>query len=134
MAFQASPLPFLALFLGLAACAKPEPFVETPDLGSAGRKKALYEQVAVCFSDGDSLETLKKLAGEECAKGQKTAHYIGHQRWQCRLTVPHLASFACLDQNQDFNRKRYLPSQGTGLPPVDQPDSGNFYGAFGIGK
>ena len=133
MSYQAPPALFLALILGLAACGRPEPFVETPDLGKLGRSKALYERVAVCFDEGESLEKLKKLAGEECAKGQKVAHYLGYQRWQCRLTVPHLASFVCLPPEQTLgDKRRYLPSQDTGLPAVVSPDgTGDLFGTLG---
>ncbi len=138
MTFQGLRLcvPALFLALALAACSRPEPFVEIPDLGKTGRSKALYEQVTICFSKGDSLETLKKMAGEECAKGQKTAHYLGYQRWQCRLTVPHLASFVCLDPNQALgNKSQYLPSQASGLPDIERPDTNtDIFGTLGIGN
>lgn len=137
MKTQAFALPALALMLGLAACAKPDPFVETPDLGKLGRSKAEYKNAQICFSDGDRLSSLQKLADEECAKGQKKAVYIGYQRWQCRLTVPHLASFACVDpaEAQSVDKRKYMPSQGTGLPAVDKPDEGgDLFGTFGFGK
>jgi hypothetical protein len=136
MSYQAPPALFLALLLGLASCARPEPFVETPDLGKVTRTKAKFEQISVCYSDGDRMETLSKLAGEECAKDQKVAHYLGHQRWQCRLTVPHLASFVCLPPDQAVGDKRqYLPGQNTGLPAIATPDSGgDLFGTLGIMK
>ncbi|MBI5119791.1 MAG: hypothetical protein HZA67_02195 [Rhodospirillales bacterium] len=136
MPFQVPPARLLALLLGLAACSQPEAFVETPDLGKLGRTKALYERVTVCFTDKDNLSKIQKLADEECARGQKKAHYLGFQRWQCRLTVPHLAQFVCLAPDQSPGDKRqYLQGQGSGLPPIDQPDAGgDFFGTFGIGK
>lgn len=140
MSFQASPAVTVLFLAGsLAACARQPAFVEISDLGKSGRSKALYEQVTVCFSDGDKLATLQKLADEECAKGQKKANYIGYQRWQCRLTVPHLARFACLDPSERIeDKKKYIGGGGTGLPAIDKPDEsqdlfGNF-GTFGFGK
>lgn len=140
MNFQASPALVALLLLGtLAGCAKQPAFVETPDLGRIGRSKAKYEQISICFSDGDKLATLQKLADEECARGQKKAHYLGYQRWQCRLMVPHLASFVCLDPSQALEeKKKYLGGGGTGLPPVDKPDESQdlfgTFGTFGFGK
>jgi hypothetical protein len=139
MSFQAPYRLVVLLLLGLTACAKQEPFVEIPDLGKVSRSKALYERVTVCFSDGDSLETLKKLAGEECAKGQKAAHYVGYQRWQCRLMVPHQASFVCLEEGKALeNKKSYLNKGETGLPAVQRNDEGadlfGGFGTFGFGK
>jgi hypothetical protein len=91
---------FLALFLPMAlvACESAEPFVD--NIGQSARvtkEKVTYGLVRVCFKEGDQMEALQELASEECGRGNFQAVYLAWQKWQCRLTVPHVAFFYCVE-------------------------------------
>jgi hypothetical protein len=91
----------LLIPLALAACESAEPFVDDPTQSMrVVKQKATYGLVRVCFNDGDEMEELQELAEEECGKANLDAVYLAWQKWQCRLTVPHVAFFYCVEPGQ----------------------------------
>ncbi|CCG41940.1 hypothetical protein [Magnetospirillum molischianum] len=105
------PLLVVAAMTSLAACSLGEPFVErdrnnlynTPTVPKP--KRAGYNGfVNVCYTSDTLPAERDLLAAEACTEWGLTAVLSYTQRWQCRMTVPHLAVYACIDpamRNED---------------------------------
>jgi len=98
------PLLLVVALTSLAACSLGEPFVEREKTfqitnpGWSKPKLAGYDGVVnVCYG-GDTLPaTRDALAAEACAEWGLSARLNALQPWQCRLTVPHMAIYKCVD-------------------------------------
>ena len=54
------------------------------------------DQAVVCYDGSpESFAEANALARQHCAASNRTATYIGSQRWQCRMTTPHRALYDC---------------------------------------
>lgn len=89
-------LPLLLASL-LAGCAE-SPFVDL-QISQTVEKPTdpvlLSGTVAICHDDATPWAEIEELARESCAKYGYQAQLNQKQRWQCRWTAPHRATFAC---------------------------------------
>lgn len=95
--------PLLLLLAALTAgCADPEPFVdqgivEYPTVSKPRDTVLTDSRVKLCYSDKTPWSEVEALAAERCgAYGLKIYNYQT-QRYQCRATSPHTATFVCYD-------------------------------------
>lgn len=110
--------PLLLLLAALTAgCADPEPFVDfgTSTLPTMTKPKDPVLSsgvVAICYSDETPWSDVQALAGERCAAHGLQASTTMVQRWQCRATSPHRATFTCFDPEM-------LMANGTRVNPFN---------------
>lgn len=95
--------PLLLLLAALTAgCADPEPFVDEgivdrPTMNKPRDTVLEHGTVKLCYSDKTPWAEVEALAAERCgAHGLKIYNYQV-QRYQCRATSPHTATFTCYD-------------------------------------
>ncbi|SEH45700.1 hypothetical protein [Magnetospirillum fulvum] len=98
------PLFLVAALTALTACSLGDPFVDREKTfqitnpGWGKPKLAGYDGVVnVCYGDDTTPATRDALAAEACAEWGLSARLIVRRLWQCRLTVPHLAIYSCID-------------------------------------
>jgi len=138
------PLLLVAAVTSLAACSMGEPFVErdtnfviTSPVITKPKRAGYNGVVTVCYTSDTLPATRDTLAAEACAQWGLSAVLSSLQPWQCRLTVPHRALYACIDpemRNEDdsyvnpFNegavarwRKKH-PKAAVSAPPSPDPD------------
>ncbi len=85
---------------GLVGCADGEAFVDRNYMTLSVRKQKLpgYNgQVIVCFDSAAPTAKRDALAAEACEVYGLKAMLVEEQRWQCRATVPHMATYGCFD-------------------------------------
>lgn len=113
--------PLLLLLSALTfGCADPEPFV---DFGTITGKSPDKPQdpvlntgrLNICFSDKTPWTEVEQLAAERCAAHGLRIYSSSVQRWQCRATSPHMASFQCYDPDM-------LHANGAPVNPFDPND------------
>jgi hypothetical protein len=83
----------------LAACSG-EAFVDrnyTTIHTSKDKLPGYNGSVSVCYTSETPRATRDEMAQEACAVFGLQAQLVVEQPWQCRLTVPHLASYTCGD-------------------------------------
>lgn len=104
-----------------AGCAEPEPFVDS-DYDPAARSKlvitkpvdpvVLNGRLRICYSDTTPWAEVLALATERCASHGLQVYPTGVQRYQCRATSPHRATFTCYDPEM-------IKADGTPVNPFD---------------
>lgn len=86
----------VAASLALSACAG-DPWVDSRR--EAGQIEPVGastpDRVAICHAPGADAATLQAMAAPECAKTNRTPHYVGSTRFQCSLMTPHHSYFDC---------------------------------------
>jgi hypothetical protein len=95
----------------VAGCAGGEAFVDRNYMTKSVKKQKLpgYDgTVAVCYDGGASREKRDQLAGEACEVYGLQAMLVLERKWQCRLTVPHMASYVCVDPQMRFANGTYV--------------------------
>lgn len=86
----------------LSACSGGEAFVDRGYTRTTVAKQKLPGHdgvVEVCFGGDTPRAERDKLAEDACAVYGLEARLVLERRWQCRLTVPHHARYACIDPN-----------------------------------
>ncbi|MFD2234699.1 hypothetical protein [Phaeospirillum tilakii] len=116
-------LPLTAAMAVLAGCSSSDAFIDRnyakATLEVSKPKPAGYDgQVRVCYGGDTPREDRDRLAEEACTQWGLHAVLILDQPWQCRLLVPHLATYACVDPAMRFKDGRYVDPFSTGA--VDQ--------------
>jgi hypothetical protein len=84
----------------LAGCSSAGAFVDRREMDLSTKKQRLpgYDgNVRVCYESDTPRAERDRLADEACEVYGLKALLIMEQRWQCRLTTPHLASYYCYD-------------------------------------
>jgi len=100
-----------ALFL-LAGCSSADVFA---DRGYATRNSEIDKPkragtdgvVRICYTSETKLAERDRLASEACAPWGLIAVLVRDQPWQCRLLVPHLATYACVDPTMRYEDGSY---------------------------
>lgn len=110
---RASPIFLMLATLAASGCAE-EPF--------AGRQINTFldkpvntvlttGQVSVCYADGTPRATIEAVAAEACGEYGYFASPTYDRRYQCRITAPHEANFACYHPEMtDAKGQRINPS------------------------
>lgn len=87
----------LGLLLVLAGCGSREPWEDrrreagtTTTVGASTPDKPVF-----CHAGGEDRAVLDQMAARQCAQRGKTAHFIGQERYQCRLLTPHRSYYEC---------------------------------------
>lgn len=96
--------PFRFLFAAAIAatasgCAEP-PFVDKKILTTIEKPVDSVVKTAsfsICYSEKDPFEQVLALADETCAAYGLQSRLTGKVHWQCRISAPHTAQFACYD-------------------------------------
>ena len=99
------PVALLLVAATLAGCSSGEAFVDRNYMTKTIKKQKLPGwdgQVPVCFSSDTPRETRDQLAREACEVYGLEAKLLRVERWQCRFTVPHMASYICFDPDMRF--------------------------------
>ncbi|WP_239988486.1 hypothetical protein [Paramagnetospirillum kuznetsovii] len=95
----------------VTGCASGEAFVDRSYTVRSVKKQKLpgYNgTLTVCY-DGDApTEKRDHLASEACEVYGLQAILIQEYKWQCRLTVPHLAVYSCVDPNMRLANGSYI--------------------------
>jgi hypothetical protein len=112
------PMPVLLLSgaLVLAGCASDTVFVnhEISQLIEKGQDTVLKSGVVeICHSGSAPWPEIEALAAEECATQGWQAEFYMTQKWQCRMTAPHLSTFRCF-------LPEYADKYGRHLNPADR--------------
>ncbi len=97
-AVRSTALILLVALVG--GCSSGDAFVDRGYIQKSIKKQKLpgYDgTVTVCYSGETPRVERDRLAGEACEVYGLKAMLGVEQRWQCRLTVPHLASYYCYD-------------------------------------
>jgi len=83
----------------LAGCA---PFINEAFTGSdkmASRDMAARDVVGVCYNSAFTTpQAVIALADAECGRRDRKPKFLGQLCFQCRLLVPNLARFECVEQ------------------------------------
>jgi hypothetical protein len=91
---------FVLLIALLGGCSMGEAFVDRREMDKSIKKQKLpgYDgQVSVCYGDDTPRAERDRLAAEACEVYGLKAILVTEYKWQCRLTVPHMASYYCYD-------------------------------------
>lgn len=94
------PLLLALATAALAGCAGGEAFVDRNYMTATVKKQKLpgYNgAVTVCYDGAAPPEKRDQLAAEACTVYGLEAMLVGELKWQCRLTAPHMATYACVD-------------------------------------
>lgn len=109
------PLFLAAAVTSLAACSMGEPFVErdttffiTSPVITKPKRAGYNGVVNVCYTSDTPPATRNTLAAEACAAWGLSAVLSSLQPWQCRLTVPHKAIYACIDPAMRWDDGSYV--------------------------
>ncbi len=93
---------FLLITVAVVAggCSSGDAFVDRGYMIRNTKKEKLpgYNgSVLVCYSSDTPRERRDELAREACAVYGLEPRLVLDEKWQCRLTVPHLANYFCVD-------------------------------------
>ncbi|OAN50130.1 hypothetical protein A6A04_01600 [Paramagnetospirillum marisnigri] len=105
------PVAFALIVLVLAGCADGGAFVDRNYTVMSVKKQKLpgYNgQVLVCYDDKTPLAKRDELAGEACEVYGLKSMLVLEQKWQCRVTKPHQATYACYDPEMRMADGRYV--------------------------
>jgi hypothetical protein len=95
----------------VTGCAGGEAFVDRAYMTRSVKKQKIpgYNGVlTICYDSGAPREKRDQLASEACEVYGLKAVLSLEQKWQCRLTVPHMASYACVDPDMHFANGTYV--------------------------
>ena len=84
----------------VAGCSSGDAFVDRNYMTMGVKKQKLpgfNGQLTVCYGSDTPREKRDELAAEACGVYGLQPFLVLEQRWQCRLTVPHFATYACVD-------------------------------------
>ncbi|HSV30032.1 MAG TPA: hypothetical protein VLL76_10755 [Candidatus Omnitrophota bacterium] len=107
------PLRFASLVAAvglLAACAE-GPFIDRPLEGKVRKPSdAIIERgrVNVCYASAGEFAAAEKIAVDTCGAYGLQARLEFHDRYQCRLSTPHLATFQCYDPDMTDRFGQYI--------------------------
>lgn len=96
----AHTLAAIVLLAVLGGCSSGEAFVDRGEMVASYKKQRLpgYDgTVRVCYDSVTPRAERDKLAAEACEVYGLKALLSTEQRWQCRMSTPHLASYYCYD-------------------------------------
>lgn len=91
---------FVLLIALLGGCSMGEAFVDRREMDKSIKKQKLpgYDgQVSVCYGGDTPRDERDRLAAEACEVYGLKAILVTEHKWQCRLTVPHMANYYCYD-------------------------------------
>jgi hypothetical protein len=94
-----------------AACSFGEPFVDRQytEVNVQKPKPAGADgAVVVCYGNDTPRAKVDTLADEACAGWGLKAVLSQEKRWQCRLTMPHQATYVCIDPEMKFADGQYV--------------------------
>ena len=88
----------ILLFLAISGCAEVGPFEdrrrEAGQVPTVG--KSQNNRPAICYNPlWTSVEDLKPLADEACARTNRKAEYVESEHFKCRLSAPSVAYYKC---------------------------------------
>jgi len=95
----------------VSGCSGPQAFVDRNYLTPGIRKQKLpgYDGFVTVCHDGDTpRETRDLLAREACEVYGLQPVLVQENRWQCRLTMPHRATYGCVDPAMRFDNGGYV--------------------------
>ena len=95
----------------IAGCSSGEAFVDRNYITMSVKKQKLpgYNgTLVVCYGDDTPRERRDQLAADACAVYGLQPLLTLDQRWQCRLTVPHAATYACIDPAMRMPNGAYI--------------------------
>ncbi|MGE5502916.1 MAG: hypothetical protein ACM31L_00700 [Actinomycetota bacterium] len=107
------PTRLLAVFLAaaaLAGCVRGEAFVDRAYDATVQKPKPAGWNglVSVCYTNETPAAERERLAAEACADWGLRPLLYSVQTYQCRLTVPHLAVYRCIDPAMRFANGSYV--------------------------
>jgi hypothetical protein len=111
------PMLLAAAVTTLAGCSLGEPFVDRDFTNVTVSKPKLPGHnglVMVCYGSDTPLARRNELAAQACAEWGLSAVLTLDQPWQCRLTVPHLATYACIDPAMRLDNGTYVNPYNAG--------------------
>ena len=104
-------VPIALAAASVAACSG-APFVDRNYMTVTVSKEKLpgarTGEIKVCYNSDTTPAAMDALANEACDVFGLKAVLVNINRWQCRLTVPHLASYRCVDPNRRFADGHYV--------------------------
>lgn len=87
----------LPLVLLLGGCADTL-FVDAPInafIDKTEDRVAKYGNFQICHDSATPMSEIQALADEECGRLGWQSQWVHTQKWQCRLTAPHMSTFQC---------------------------------------
>ncbi len=108
-----TPYRILAALMVLAAagCSSGDAFVDRDYMKVTVRKQKMpgYNgDIRVCYGSDTPRATRDTLAADACEVYGLKAALLQELPWQCRFTVPHLASYACVDPGMQLTNGAYV--------------------------
>lgn len=97
--------------IAVTSCSSGNAFVERNYMATETKKQKLpgyAGQLTVCYGTDTPREQRDELARDACAVYGLQALLIQELRWQCRFTVPHAASYACIDPKMRMPNGAYI--------------------------
>ncbi|ARJ66902.1 hypothetical protein WV31_15085 [Magnetospirillum sp. ME-1] len=91
---------FVLLVAFLGGCSMGEAFVDRREMEKSVKKQKLPGHdgnLTVCYGNDTPKAERERLAAEACEVYGLKAMLVRELKWQCRLTVPHLANYYCYD-------------------------------------
>lgn len=95
----------------LSGCSGREAFVDRNYTAPGIRKQKLpgYDGfLTVCHGGNTPREERDALAKEACGVYGLEPVLVQERRWQCRLLVPHSATYGCVDRSMRFDNGGYV--------------------------